>query len=246
MATNFSIADAARIITEGKDTEAIVEIGRRFPVLAVKLAKVGTKAGEDFIDFMNLFPEYITANKINTVLKKSLEDGGSADDEDVEDTSEDATEETEDDGLDDMSASEIWEEMKKRGLDKTVKSKKKGDRIAAIREYDANGGEAAAEEDDVEEDSNPYAGKNAMELFKECKKRGIKAAPKKKAEFYVDLLMKDDEKSAEEETAEEEDWDDAEEEKPAKKEAKKAPEKKAAPAKKAAKKEEEEDDDWDI
>ena len=36
---------------------------------------------------------------------------------------------------------------------------------------------------------------NAMQLFKECKKRGIKAAPKKPAKFYVELLEADDAKA---------------------------------------------------
>jgi len=95
--------------------------------------------------------------------------------------------------------------------------------------------------------ADPYEGKDAIELFKECKKRGIKAAAKKTAKFYANLLKKaDEEAAAEAEEAEaDDDWDDDEDEEPAPK--------KKAPAKKTAKKpepEEEEDDDddddWDI
>ena len=87
-----------------------------------------------------------------------------------------------------------------------------------------------AEEDEDESDGDdPYAGQTAAALFKECKKRGIKVAPKKDAEFYAEKLRADD--------AKDDDAEDEEEEKPAKK-----------PAKKAAKKAEEDDDDddWDI
>ena len=47
-------------------------------------------------------------------------------------------------------------------------------------------------ETDEEQNDGKYAGKNAMELFKECKKRGIKAAPKKPVKYYIELLEKDD------------------------------------------------------
>lgn len=61
--------------------------------------------------------------------------------------------------------------------------------------------------DEDEEDSDPYAGKNARELFDMCKERGIKAKPKQKADVYVKLLKKADEAEA----AEDEDEDDDDE-----------------------------------
>ena len=61
--------------------------------------------------------------------------------------------------------------------------------------------------DEEEEDSDPYAGKNARELFDMCKERGIKAKQKQKADVYVKLLKKADEA----ETAEDEDEDDDDE-----------------------------------
>ena len=66
-----------------------------------------------------------------------------------------------------------------------------------------------AEDDDWgdEEDSDPYAGKNAKELFDMCKERGIKAKPRQKADAYVKLLKKSDEAEA----AEDEDEDDDDE-----------------------------------
>lgn len=61
--------------------------------------------------------------------------------------------------------------------------------------------------DEDEEDSDPYAGKNARELFDMCKERGIKAKTKQKADVYVKLLKKADESEA----AEDEDEDDDDE-----------------------------------
>ena len=87
-----------------------------------------------------------------------------------------------------------------------------------------------------------------VELFKLCKARKIKAAPKQDKQYYLDLLNPKTEDA-------DDDWDDdaAEEKKPAKK----APAKKEAPkketkkpVKKAVKEEESSDDDddedWDI
>lgn len=121
------------------------------------------------------------------------------------------------------------------------------------------------EEETTEE--NPYDGMSAVELFKECKKRGITAQPKQKSAFYIDLLKKDDQKEAEAEEEEHDDWEDEddseeEEEVEEKKAAKKSSKTPTKPSKethakksKAKKEEQEEDDnesdgddsdDWDI
>ena len=86
---------------------------------------------------------------------------------------------------------------------------------------------------------DPYAGKDAIELFKECKKRGIKAAAKKTVRYYVGLLKSADDEA---EDAEADDWSEEEET------SKKAPAKKGK-AKKAEPEPDngdEDDDDWDI
>ena len=258
MAKNYTFNEAVKIIAKGTDLEAITDIGRRYPVLATKIAVVAAKAGEDFIDLMGYMPDYLTANKVNSAIKAGTTESGS-DDEDADDTAAEAT--TEDagedatevnDDYDSMNANEIWKLMCERGLDKTVKSKKKGDRIAALREYDKNGGNTDSDSEDVEPE-NTYEGKSAMELFKECKARKIKVVPKKPAKFYADLLIKDDAAKAEAteaESEEDDDWGDEEAETP-KKEDKKATPKEStkggkAKATKKAEAESEDDEDWDI
>lgn len=202
MATNYTFAQAIKIMHEGNNTEAIVEITRRFPQLALMVNTVLTKAGEDFVKLASAFPDYLTANKMNSMLKK-----GAAEDGDEEST-EEATEE----------AAETEEKVRKPRRRKAEKEE--------------------VQDEDTDSD-DPYAGKSAMDLFKECKKRKIKAEPKKPAKFYADLLKKDDAAKSKVEDTEDDGWDDDDEEVEEKKPAKKA-------AKKPAKKEEDDDEDWDI
>lgn len=249
MAKNYTFNEAVKIIAKGTDLEAITDIGRRYPVLAHKIAVVTAKAGEEFVDLMGYMPDYLTANKVNTAIKAGITESGS--DEDAEDAEAEAT--TEDAGEDateataqwdeSMSAKQLWDILGKAGKRKLAKSTKKADLVEACKQAFGAATEAEAEDDATE--ANPYEGKSAMELFKECKARKIKAVPKKPAKFYADLLIKDDAAKAEAtevESEEDDDWGDEEAEAPKKE--KKAPDKK--PAKKAAAKDEDEDDDWNI
>lgn len=256
MAKNYTFSEVVEIINAGTDLEAITDIGRRFPILLNKVTKVTTKAGEDFVDLMGYMPDYLTANKVNTALKNAV--GGNTEEAEGEDEpaekpvkekakTVEAEETTETEAVEwneSMSAKQLWDLLGKAGKRKLAKSTKKADLIEACKQ--AFGAVVEATEEEAEEseetsEANQYEGKSAMDLFKECKARGIKAAPKKPAKFYADLLIADDAKEAEE--TESDDWDEEEEEKPAKP-AKKEEKK---PAKKAAKKEEaDDDDDWDI
>ena len=193
MAKNYSIGEAVKIIAEGKDFEAIMDIGRRYPILMNKTTKLVTLAGDTAVDFFTYMPEYLTANKVNKAMKDAVID-------------EDAEEEVEE--------------------EKPVKKEKKAKASKKVKT------EEVEEDDGVEEDS-PYAGKTAPELYKECKKRGLKVEAKKNAKYYEKALLAADAEEVEEEVVEE---------KPVKKE---------KPAKKAKKtkeveEDEDEDDDWDI
>ena len=264
MAKNYTFNEAVKIIAKGTDLEAITDIGRRYPVLAHKIAVVTAKAGEEFVDLMGYMPDYLTANKVNTAIKAGITESDS--DEDAEDTEAEAT--TEDAGEDateataqwdeSMSAKQLWDILGKAGKRKLAKSTKKADLVEACKQAFGAATEAEAEAEDAEAEddateANPYEGKSAMELFKECKARKIKAAPKKPAKFYADLLIKDDAAKAEAteaESEEDDDWGDEEAEAPKKEDKKAAPKAAAKGGKaKAAKKaeaESEDDEDWDI
>ena len=261
MAKNYTFNEAVKIIAKGTDLEAITDIGRRYPVLAHKIAVVTAKAGEEFVDLMGYMPDYLTANKVNTAIKAGITESDSdedAEDNEAEVTTEGAGEDTTEATVqwnESMSAKQLWGILGKAGKRKLAKSTKKADLVEACKQAFGAATEAETEDAEVEDDAteaNPYEGKSAMELFKECKARKIKTAPKKPAKFYVDLLIKDDTAKAKatEAESEEDDWGDEEDE-ALKKEDKKATSKAAAKGgkAKAAKKaeaESEDDEDWDI
>lgn len=252
MAKNYNFAEVVQIINAGTDLEAITDIGRRYPVLLNKVTKVAVLAGDDFAELMSFMPDHLTANKVNSAIKATIvesetddEAEGYEDPKPMETASAPATDAKWDEN---MSAKQLWDILGKAGKRKLAKSTKKADLIEACKQ--AFGADAADEDAEVEADeveateANPYDGKSAMELFKECKKRGIKAPAKKPAKFYAELLVKADAETSEEaETEAADEWD--EEEAPTEKPAKKAAKKDKAPAKKE-KKVEDEDDDWDI
>lgn len=199
MAKNYTLKEAANIIAEGTKKDEIIDIGRRFPLLAVSLTANIAKAGDTFLDFINYMPEYMTANKVNSLMKAGVYDTP------AENTADEEVEE------------------------KPAKKEKK-----------------AAKKNEAEDDEDgSYESMTAVELFKECKKRGIKkAVPKKPAEFYIDLLNKDDKAKAKAEP-EDEDWEEEEsEEKPAKKE--KKPIKQTKKAEPDPEEDDDDGDDWDI
>lgn len=251
MAKNYTFAEAVKIINEGTDMESITDIGRRYPVLLNKVTKVAAKAGEDFVDLMGFMPDYLTANKVNSAMKTGVAAGGTSDDAEAEDDTDvqnDPEVAEASKWNESMSSKQLWDLLGKAGKRKLAKSTKKSDLVEACKQAfgATDTTDEVAENDEADEDTteaNPYDGKSAMELFKECKKRGIKAAPKKTAKYYADMLMKNDAEQikAANDESDSNDWDEDEE-----KEETKKPEKKTA--KKSTKKEEiaNDDDDWDI
>lgn len=256
MAQNWNVKQALAAINKG-NKEAIADIGRRFPLTSNILARIGEdKAAGELI---NALPDHITVRKIESTLKDGIQVDDSDNDVDVDDENEADEKPTKkaakatksEDAGDDyskMTGDQLIALLKDAGVYKDCIKKmgggKKQQMLDYIEKYGLEAGESEAE-DDVEEETtedNPYAGKTAMELYKECKKRGLKAKPKQKATVYADLLLKDDQSKAESDD-DDDDWEDDEEEKPVKKETKKKPS-----TKKAAKKEEPEDDDddWNI
>lgn len=275
MATNYTLAEAAKIVREGTNIEAIQEIGKRFPLLFASLIKVTTKAGKDFDDFIDCMPDYLTANKMNAYIKAKLsdenEDDNAAEDNTAEEDDEpvkksekkqakatkakeedEGDEDNDESDYDSMTTKDLWVLVKSRPeAKKFIKGNaRKDELIAALKKADAEGGASNEDDDDADEDEDSYEGMSALELFKECKKRGIKATPKKKEKYYIDLLKKDDASKAEEaeEEDDDDDWDDESEEevKPTKKDKKADKKSKAKPKKEEPEDDDDDDDDWDI
>lgn len=159
--------------------------------------------------------------------KAKKQDAEEQEDEWSDDEEEESTYES-------MTAKDLYALCCKRGISSMCKSRKKDELIKLLEKLD-NGEiepskgkgkakeekkttskkvvkkeEPVEEEDDDwgedEEETDPYVGKTAMELFKMCKERGLKVKPKQKPDVYADMLKADDAKG--EEDTEEEDDDD--------------------------------------
>lgn len=286
MAKNYNVFEVVELLVENKDAEALLDVGKRYPLLTQKLLRIAAVAGDALLDFASFLPENLTANRINGLIKKSIAagedvedddaefDAGTEEDDDAEEkpakkvgkkpakekakaASKKSDDDTDDKDYDSMSNAQMYKLLGDLGLRKDCKAKY-GDlshdsMLNFLKGMDGD----AAESDDEEDagDAGSYDEMSVVELYKECKKRGIKAEQKKPAKYYIGLLEKDDAKSAEpEEDESDDDWgdDDEEDTKPAKKADKKPIKEKgkSATKKKAPMPEPEddddEDDDWDI
>lgn len=253
MAQNWNVKQAYAAIKSG-EKDSMIDIGRRFPLAMAALIRVGESDAIE--NLFNTFPDHLTMRKIENALREGVKVDDSDNEVEEEATASEA-EETEDTGeivdYKKMSGRQIYELLRDKGLYKDCVAKMGGGNkkqmLEYIEKYGLDGGseEAEAEEETEEEKSEGYEAMSAMELFKECKKRGIKIKPRQKAAVYVEALKKDD--AAKVEPEEEESWEeeDQEEKKPAKKPAAKPKATAKKPAsKKADPEEEDDDDDWNI
>ena len=216
MAKNWTAYEAAKEIIDGKNKENICEIGSRYPMLTREVAV----AGDKILVILKALPK-VTARVLETGLKDGVE----------------AETEAEDDELDytDMTGANLYKLCCARGISSKCKSRKKDALIELLEKFDrgeldeeepkketkkakaTSKKQAKKEEEPVDEDDDwdteddeekdPYDGKTAMELFKMCKERGIKAKPKMKADAYVKLLKAADAESESEEAEDDEDDD---------------------------------------
>lgn len=194
MATNWTLAQAKKVITEGTDLAAITDIGRRFPLTALAIAKIGDNEGATTI--INALPEHITARKIESVLKDGIADSGANDDDDddAEDAEHDekpakknakAKAETDDtaDAADAEDPITLYKKCKKAGLKvapkKSVKYYKDALKKAQEAENEADGD--ADDWDDVDDEEE-----------KPAKKTGKAAAKKSKAKTEPEPEDEDD------------------------------------------------------
>lgn len=247
---NWTIKDAVATIQNGKDKEAIKEIAKHFPEFFMVVAK------NDLGALAAMMTDKMTVRRLAEADSAEVGEEIEANDEEVTTEAEDVETEGAVD-LNSMSTKQLIALCTKHGIKVPKYGKNKAFYIAALS------GEVDDADDDAEEaetESDPYVGKNALQLYSICKQRGLKMEPRQKASVYLEALKKADAKAAKaEEVADEDDgdWNDEEEETPKKPAKKEKTEKKSAPAKKSAKKVEPEededvdssaddDDDWEI
>ena len=176
MAKNYTPKELFDVIVDGNDIDALTDIGRRYPLLSVKLAKLCT-VSDQVADVLGALPGYLTARK----LEKTLRGGAS-------------------EAVDEAEATDEADEAEAEPEEEKPAPKKRGRKPKAVVEA-----EPEAEPEVTE--GGKYDGIPAPKLFQECKKRGIKAAPKKPAEFYIKLLEEADASGSNTEDDGDEDWD---------------------------------------
>ena len=281
MAKNYTLTEAIITAHENGDMEALADLGRRYPLLMAKVQRLVAKAGEEAVDLAQYFPEYLSANKVNKAIKDGAPESDAEDedsDDDVDETPKEkapaaggkpAKGKKADDDSDDedgeeskyasMSSRDLWNLLGKlnarKACEKEFGDLKKGSMVKYLEKYGEGGAPADDDEDDAEEENEGYEGKSAVELYKLCKSRKIKAEPKKPAKYYIDLLKKADAaaEEAEDEGDDEEEWDDDEEEAPAPKKSGKGDKKAASKTEKPVKGGKgkkvapaDDDDEWEV
>lgn len=264
MAKNWTMAEAIKAIAE-QNMEDVKDIYRRFPTFAMMATRAVGGDNEAACNMIASLPEWATVNKFEKAMKNDVE----TTEEVVGDEQEDVAEPDEEEVVSEktkkiekksakktkaekpeekakLTGGKAYEMVKAAGKLKDMKAKgfgtKAADFIAYLEQYPI----VSDEESEDEAEADEYSDKSVMDLFKECKKAGIKAAPKKDKSYYIALLKKANEDP--EPDTDGDDWDEIEpevEEKPKKAKAEKKPAKKAKPAPKAED-DEDDDEDWDI
>lgn len=181
MAKNWTMKEALEAVKNG-DKEGCQDLGRRFPLTAIALAK------NDIDTIINALPDHITARKIESVLKDGIVESES--DEEIEEAEE-----------------PVKEDKKPTKKEKVVKATKEEKKSKPAKKEEPMNEPTDDDLDDEEEASDDYSKMNAIDLFKLCKKRGIKAEPKKKAADYIKLLKAVDANADSSDDDEEDDWD---------------------------------------
>ena len=231
MAKNYSAYEAAEVLLKGTNSEAVAEIGSRFPLFTVAVMRDGT---EVLCDILKAVPK-VTARVVETGLKDidgvETTENTEKDNTDAEETKttkkstktsekaktkkNEVEEEVEDseessDDYESMTSKKLYQLCCDRGISSQCKKRDKATLIAVLR---ANEGVTDEEDDwedteEEEKETDPYIGKSARELYKMCVDRGIKAKTKQDADVYVKLLKKADaEVDVEEEEDDDDDWE---------------------------------------
>lgn len=237
MAKNWMAYEAAEAIM-GNNVEEIAEVGSRYPLFTRTVAMANSdyvldllkalpkvtarviETGLKDIDDVETETEEVTEaveeeqEKETKAPKKEAKTAGKTKQK-KEEADEDDTEDAETEvDYESMTSKVLYKLCCDRGISSQCKKRDKASLIAVLKAND-EGATGEDEADDCgdekdEEETDPYAGKSAKELFKMCSDRGIKTKPKQSADAYVKLLKKADEAEAEtedEDDDEDDDWE---------------------------------------
>ena len=132
MAKNWTMKEATQAIVNG-DKEAILDIGRRYPILLNNITGAINGNTDAFLEIINALPDYDTANKVNKKMKDAIE-GVAEETEDAEEeeakkpakksakkAKEDDEEEEAENDYSSMDAKSLFKLCKERGIKAEMK-----------------------------------------------------------------------------------------------------------------------------
>ena len=188
MAKTWTVNEAYNAI-KNNDAEGIADFGKRFPLATTALAKAGTNAGLDVL--MGAMPDRVTMR----ILEMQLKDGVIvSDDDETEEVAEEKPVKAEK-----KSTKKAEKPAKAEKAEKKAAPKKATKKAEPVEEVE--------DEDEAEDDGVDYKSMSPIELFKLCKKRGIKVEPKQKSSVYIKALEAADNGSDDADDDEDSDWD---------------------------------------
>lgn len=194
MAKNWTTAEAVKVIVEGKDKEAIQDIGRRFPLLAV--ASAGGAQG--LLEIIGALPDHQTARKIESVLKAGIEE--------VE-TEEEEVEEKEEK----KSKGKAKDKKKEKAKGKAKKEKEKptkGKGNKKKEEVEEEEEDFEDEDEDMEEEDDGLEEMTLAQLRKHARKNKVDIEGlKSKADIIAAIRGEDVDADEDDEDEDDDDWD---------------------------------------
>ena len=185
-------------------SEQLLDVLKALPKVTARVVETGLK------DIDDVETEVEDAKEKDEAPKKSAKKETKATQKPKSKQVVEEEDEADEDDYENMTSKALYKLCCDRGISSQCKKRDKASLIAVLK---ANEGAANEDEDDWgdedEEETDPYAGKTAKELFKMCVDRGIKTKPKQSADAYVKLLKKVDveEAETEDEDDEDDDWE---------------------------------------
>lgn len=208
MAIKWTLAQATNAIKNG-DLVSVSDFGKKAPIATHMLTLAIGEGSETLNILLNAIPEYVTMSKLEGIFKKQIEEGTVGEytktltDESFaeEDDAEEEKEQQEAKEPDVKKVEVAGDKPKKRGrppkaVAVDVVEEKKEEQITVD---DFFKDDEEAEEKETNEEALNYYDMKAKDLYMICKKRKIKCEPKKKASFYIELLLESDKKNSDQE-----------------------------------------------
>ena len=117
MAKNWTLKEAVKVITAGENKEAIQELGKRYPLTALAIAKIGQNEGVEAL--MSVMPEHVTMLKLERAFKEDVEENEVDEDEEFD---SDEAGDVDEQNLSEMTSKQLYALCIKKG----IKAKKYG------------------------------------------------------------------------------------------------------------------------